>query len=114
MTTDRNAQGRFVKGHRGFKPVGAKRRKKKRTQSFYDILHEFLLEEINKDISDLTAKERVSLYLKLLSYIAAKPKRVSYKDRIGPPDKSHPEKLPKTVNIIINSSEKQQPGVIDI
>jgi hypothetical protein len=34
MTTDRNAQGRFVKGHRGCKPVGAKRRKKKRTQSF--------------------------------------------------------------------------------
>jgi hypothetical protein len=114
MTTNRDSKGRFVKGHRGFKPKGAKSRKKKQPKNHLDIVLDFLLEEIIKTIPTLSPSERIRFYTKLLSFIVPKCKRISYEDYLRLKGESDDEKPHEVTFEVIVKQENSEPLVINV
>jgi hypothetical protein len=113
MTTNRDSKGRFVKGHRGFKPKGARSRKKKQPKNHLDIVLDFLQEEIIKTIPTLSPSERIRFYTKLLSFIVPKCKRISYKDYLRLNGEYVDEKPRKVTFEVIRGGEYPEPIAID-
>lgn len=74
----RNSQGRFVKGHQGFKPKGAVSREKKRREQQLDCLLGQLEQNMVETLPLLTPNQRVKYWLKLISLFVPKLKRIPY------------------------------------
>jgi hypothetical protein len=78
MEKQRDKSGRFVKGHGGFKPVGAISKKKRKQKYLMDEVLIFLEDQMEELIPLLTPTERVKLYKDLLAYVIPKMKRISH------------------------------------
>jgi hypothetical protein len=72
-TNDRDNKGKFVKGHRGFKPKGALNHTTREVkEKFNQLLESYPLEQMIADLQELKPRERLSVIVGLLEYFMPK------------------------------------------
>jgi len=91
MEKQRDKSGRFVKGHGGFKPVGATSRKKRKQNHPIDEILLFLMDQMEATVPLLTPTERVRLWKDLMAYTVPKLKRISHEQIKESQVKEHPK-----------------------
>ena len=84
MTTGRNSDGRFGKGHGGFKPKGAVSRKSHRRELLLNHVLEMLGGSLAESLPTMPPKQVMKLYLELLKLSVPKMARIKYVP--DPPD----------------------------
>lgn len=105
MENCRDNQGRFVKGHPGFKRKGCKRKYRRTDREYIAQILERLDQNIFESISKLKPKESIDFWLKLNSYLVPKLRRVDYKPETAE------EEITKIIFEVVDSGRKEEdPG----
>ena len=71
--TGRNSKGKFVKGHKGFKPKGATNLATREIKDkFNQLLDSYPVEKMIEDLQELKPRERLAVITGLLEYFMPK------------------------------------------
>jgi hypothetical protein len=102
MENCRDNQGRFTKGHPGFKRKGCKRKYSRTNRDYIAQLLERLDQTIFESINTLKPKDRVKFWLKLHDYLLPKLRRVNYEPE--PPEKE----ITKIIFEVVKPGRKEE------
>lgn len=70
---DRDNKGKFVKGHKGFKPKGATNLANREVKDkFHQLLDSYPVEQMIQDLQELKPRERLAMITGLLEYFMPK------------------------------------------
>jgi hypothetical protein len=70
---NRNSNGSFAKGHKGFKPKGATNLANREVkEKFHQLLDSYPVEQMIEDLQELKPRERLSMITGLLEYFMPK------------------------------------------
>ena len=70
---NRNTNGRFAKGHKGFKPKGATNIATREVkEKFHQLLDSYPVEQMIQDLQELKPRERLQMITGLLEYFMPK------------------------------------------
>jgi hypothetical protein len=78
MQEGRNSSGKFVKGHSGFKPKGARSNKIRKREQLLDHVINMLGESLVESLPTMPPKQVMKLYLELLKLTVPKMARIPY------------------------------------
>ena len=78
MNNERNPNGQFVKGHSGFKPKGARSKKKQQRDELLNHIIDLLGESVVDDLHSLSPKQSMKFYINLIKLSVPKLKRIPH------------------------------------
>jgi len=78
MNTGRNTQGKFTKGHTGFKPKGAVSKKKQKLEQRLNFIFAQLEINMEESIKALSPRQIVKLWMDLTKLTVPKLKRIPW------------------------------------
>ena len=101
MKEGRSIEGKFTKGHAGFKPKGALSKKKQKLDQRLDLLFAQLDMRMEETIQALSPKQVVKPVIDLNKLVLPKLRRIPY---VPPPPEESEEKDKKVIFEVVNSA----------
>ena len=99
MIEGRNSEGKFTKGHTGFKPKGAVSKKQQKLEQRLNLVLAQLEMHMEESLKSLSPRQRVKLWKDLTKLSSPKLKRIPWQpDPIEEPDNSDNNVIFRFVN----------------